>query len=195
MHARAKVPWIALLAGFLMGCGGGSEDAESSDVGGFQELASPKLTPGPIRPRNDDLYPCAQCHAESAEQAAEEGLLEPNLERREVGDPHDVIHFTHDAQHRWCLDCHDAWKRDSLRLAGGTLISLTEESVQLCGQCHGPQYRDWRAGVHGRRLGEWESTGEKTNYRCVNCHDPHSPQIKPIQPQPAPLPPGGRHGH
>ena len=34
------------------------------------------------------------------------------------------------------------------------------ESYVLCGQCHGEKLRDWRAGVHGRRTGQWN--GHKT---------------------------------
>ena len=55
-----------------------------------------------------------------------------------------------------------------LRLANGTLVPF-EESYRLCGQCHGDKYRDWRAGVHGRRVGSWN--GEKQYLLCVHCHD------------------------
>ena len=189
------LPWLTCVVVLMSGCDRNTEEVFYTSDHELTEARAPKLIPMPMRPRTEDLYPCGQCHATSAEQAAEEGLLEPNLERREMTDPHEVVTFTHDAEHRWCLDCHDVWDRDSLRLASGERIRLQDESVRLCAQCHGPQHRDWKVGVHGRRLGEWHTGGQKKNYRCVNCHDPHSPQIKPIKPQPAPLPPGGRHGH
>jgi len=43
-------------------------------------------------------------------------------------------------------------------------------SYELCGQCHGDKYRDWKVGVHGKRTGMWN--GKKTYYLCVNCHNP-----------------------
>jgi ferredoxin len=69
-----------------------------------------------------------------------------------AGDMHDEIVLKHDEEHRWCLDCHDASDRDALHLASGEPVPF-EESYRLCGQCHGEKYRDWRAGVHGRRTG------------------------------------------
>ena len=41
-----------------------------------------------------------------------------------------------------------------LHLASGERVPF-DESYRLCGQCHGEKQRDWRAGVHGRRTGEW----------------------------------------
>ena len=52
----------------------------------------------------------------------------------------------------WCLACHDAKNRDKLHLVNGDLIDFTE-SYRLCGQCHGTNYRDWKAGIHGKRIG------------------------------------------
>ena len=72
-------------------------------------------------------------------------------------DAHDDIVLRHDEEHRWCLDCHDAANRDRLHLASGELVPF-EELYRVCGQCHGEKYRDWRAGVHGRRIGEWNGT-------------------------------------
>ncbi|MGC3998647.1 MAG: hypothetical protein QM767_14770 [Anaeromyxobacter sp.] len=121
-------------------------------------------------PFSEGIFPCSQCHGKDQP---------PNPERREL-----VFHdeqqsvFAHDAEHRWCLDCHDAKNRDVLRLASGEAVPFTE-SYRLCGQCHGDKYRDWRAGVHGKRVGCWD--GEKTYFLCVNCHNPHTPRFKGIQ--------------
>ena len=73
-----------------------------------------------------------------------------------------------------------------LRSASGEPIKF-EESYKLCGQCHGEKYRDWKAGVHGKRTGEWN--GRKTYLLCVNCHDPHSPKFKSMTPMPPPVRP------
>jgi len=128
-------------------------------------------------PFSEDMFPCSECHAD----------LEVNRERRELEDFHDDIVFEHDAENRWCLDCHDAQNRDKLHLANGDLLDFTE-SYKLCGQCHGPKLRDWRAGDHGKRTGEWD--GKKEYLLCAHCHDPHSPKIKPSEPLPPPVSPG-----
>lgn len=123
--------------------------------------------------------PCSGCHDED---------MEPDPERREL-ETHDDIVLKHDEKHRWCLDCHDTQNRDKLRLASGKLIDFTE-SYRLCGQCHGAKYRDWRAGIHGRRTGYWDSTRGAKQYRlCVHCHYAHAPAFKPIPPESPPRPP------
>src|SRR6266545_4897618 len=86
-----------------------------------------------------------------------------------------------------CMECHKDQKdptrrelglHDVLRLASGATVPFTE-SYRLCGQCHGDKFRDWRAGVHGRRVGMWD--GPKTYLLCVSCHNPHSPAFKGVK--------------
>jgi hypothetical protein len=129
----------------------------------------------PPPPFSEGVFPCTDCHDNKE--------LKPNRTRRELKDAHDDIVLKHDEEHRWCLDCHDADNRDRLHLASGQPVPF-EESYQVCGQCHGEKYRDWRAGVHGRRSGYWN--GEKTYLLCVHCHSPHQPRFKAIAPKPAP---------
>lgn len=126
----------------------------------------------PPPPFSDGIFPCSFCHAD----------LKTNRTRRVVDDHSDIV-LKHDEEHRWCLDCHDADNRDFLHLASGERVPF-EESYRICGQCHGEKYRDWRAGVHGRRTGQWN--GQKGYLLCVNCHSPHQPRFKPMAPQPAP---------
>jgi hypothetical protein len=112
--------------------------------------------------------------------------MTPNRTRRVLADMHTEIELRHDEQHRWCLDCHDAENRDFLHLANGDRVPFSE-SYQVCGQCHGEKYRDWQAGVHGRRVGEWN--GRKSYLLCPHCHNPHQPRFKALAPKPAPKPP------
>jgi len=130
----------------------------------------------PPPPFSEGIFPCSDCHAD----------LEVNRERRKLTDMHEEIVLKHDEQHRWCLDCHDADDRDSLHLASGEKLPF-EESYRLCGQCHGEKARDWRAGVHGRRTGQWN--GPKRYLLCAHCHDPHKPRFPALEPRPAPRPP------
>jgi hypothetical protein len=130
----------------------------------------------PPPPFSDGIFPCSACHAS----------MKVNRARRPLNDMHADIVLAHDAEHRWCLDCHDAENRDMLHLASGERVSF-DESYRLCGQCHGEKYRDWRAGVHGRRTGDWN--GHKAYLLCANCHNPHQPHFKAIEPKPAPVRP------
>jgi hypothetical protein len=132
--------------------------------------------PVPPPPITEGYFPCSECHGE----------MELNTERRELEMMHDDIELAHGPESRWCLDCHNPDDRDKLRLVSGQLIDFSE-SYLLCGQCHGPKLRDWRAGVHGKRTGEWNGT--KEYLLCAHCHDPHSPRFKPMAPEPPPVKP------
>jgi hypothetical protein len=184
--------WAAALAAATgaTGCHGGDADgasdapavfvrvpAVSSTVPGAQRSTT-TLVEVPPPPFSEGVFPCSECHALPD--------LPPNRVRRALVDAHDDIVLAHDAEHRWCLDCHDATDRDSLHLASGDLVPFAQ-SYTLCGQCHGEKARDWRAGVHGRRTGFWN--GRKEYLLCVHCHDPHAPRFKALAPMPAPLRP------
>ncbi len=136
--------------------------------------AAAQLFPVAPPPFSEDVFPCSQCHS-------------PGDKVNRTPHPvefHENIVLHHDEKNRWCLDCHDARNRDMLHLADGRLIPFTE-SYRLCGQCHGPTLRNWKAGEHGKRTGSW--SGDKQYLLCANCHSPHSPHFKPIPPKPAPL--------
>ena len=153
----------------------GKEEALAGLDGGGSGSTS-ALFPVPAPPFTEGLFPCMECHES----------LPPNPERRVLEGMHSDIVFQHDAEHRWCLDCHDANDRNQLRLASGALVPFTE-SYRLCGQCHGTQYRDWRSGIHGKRTGYWD--GSKRYLLCVHCHNPHSPRFASLQPLPPPIRP------
>lgn len=61
------------------------------------------------------------------------------------------------------------------------------ESTPLCGSCHGPTYRDWDAGVHGRTSGNWDPKSKTCQRQpCVACHNPHNPHFEPQKSAPGP---------
>jgi hypothetical protein len=168
----------ALSLFLLLACSPGTADramvvATSSEV----PVAEPTEFHVPPPPFSEGVFPCSDCH---------NGELPTRTKRRTLRVAHQEIVLQHDEQNRWCLDCHDVEDRDVLHLASGERISF-EESYRLCGQCHGDKYRDWRAGVHGRRSGQWD--GEKQYLLCVHCHNAHSPRFQPIPPEPTPIPP------
>lgn len=131
----------------------------------------------PPPPFSEGIFPCSDCHSD----------MDPDPTRRELEEHTEIAEsFNHASDQRWCLDCHNPDDRDKLRLASGALISF-EESYLLCGQCHGTIFRDWKAGVHGKRTGEWN--GKKIYRLCVHCHSPHTPKFKPLAPLPPPTRP------
>jgi hypothetical protein len=162
--------------------GGGFAPAQAGTVAAVPRSSPPLRVEVPPPPFSEGIFPCSACHAD----------LPVNRTRRELSDMHTDIVLKHDEEHRWCLDCHDAENRDVLHLAGGERLPF-DESYRLCGQCHGEKLRDWRAGVHGRRSGEWN--GHRTYLLCAHCHNPHQPRFAPLEPKPAPVRAGRRTGH
>jgi hypothetical protein len=82
-----------------------------------------------------------------------------------------------------CASCHNpADGYTSLRLANGRPVPFTEV-MQLCAQCHGPQYRDYLHGAHGGMTGFWDLTrGPRTRNNCVDCHASHAPRYPMVRP-------------
>ncbi|MGD0232719.1 MAG: hypothetical protein ABSC19_20595 [Syntrophorhabdales bacterium] len=157
---------IPLVAALLAGMCASASDKQG---GGEFPVSPPPFTPG--------IFPCSSCH---------EGM-EVNTQKRELGE-HTDINLRHAPEALpWCFGCHDAKNRDKLHLVNGDLIDFTE-SYRLCGQCHGTNYRDWKAGIHGKRIGYFAG-GVKTYFLCVNCHNPHDPKFKPLKPEPPPFRP------
>ncbi len=64
---------------------------------------------------------------------------------------------------------------------------LAEKAFEYCGQCHGTIFRDWRAGIHGKRTGFWN--GEKEYWVCLKCHNSHNPKFQKLKPDSPPIKP------
>lgn len=168
------VGWCILAVGGLLAASLPSSPPDTAPKAPAQATVGGELVAVARPPFSDDIFPCSECHSETDEVDRTPRIV----------DFHDTVHFTHDAENRWCLDCHDAQNRDKLKLADGRLLDFTE-SYTLCAQCHGTKFRDWKAGEHGRRTGSW--SGTKQYLLCVHCHDPHSPKFKSMEPMPPPL--------
>ena len=54
-----------------------------------------------------------------------------------------------------CFNCHNETNLTLLQPRDGRELTFAD-SAQLCGSCHGPTYRDWVAGAHGRISGYWD---------------------------------------
>lgn len=120
-------------------------------------------------------FDCNSCHE----------LFEPPLEiPKLIAEHEDIVVHHEDAM--TCYTCHSRTNRDMLNDIYGTEVAFGE-SENICRRCHGPHYRDWKLGIHGRVMGYWDKTkGSSTNRTCVSCHDPHAPKFPAIKPSPKP---------
>ena len=161
--------------------GGKSETNVASDV-----LVDPEYyTKEPVRQswkapivkHADYTYNCNDCHKH----------FETSIDRGELT-AHKNIELNHGIVTS-CLKCHSTTNREKLLDLNQNEIPFAQ-SEKNCYQCHGPIYRDWESGVHGRMSGFWDaSKGDKGKLSCVECHDPHSPQFPAMKPAPAPADP------
>ena len=127
-----------------------------------------------VVPRKDELffYPCDQCHA----------AMEANPEIRKLDTAHHA-EIDHGRGRIWCLSCHDLENRNFLKTLLDEPVDFDEAYI-VCGGCHSSQHKDWVFGAHGKRVAAWQ--GERTQYNCAHCHDPHDPAIEARAPEPGP---------
>ena len=120
-----------------------------------------------------EMLPCTDCH----------GDQKPNLQERKLTEEHTAIVLKHGGGQFWCTTCHNQTITDNLTSFKGVPIDF-DRSYRLCGQCHFERQKDWFFGGHGKRIGNWN--GERQLQLCVECHNPHDPQIQPLKPNPPP---------
>jgi hypothetical protein len=119
------------------------------------------------------MVSCATCHdTRKPDFATNDAAL---LDEFHMG-----MKYQHGAQ--TCMSCHHPEDYNSLRLADGRSLDFTQ-SMQLCAQCHGPQYRDYQNGSHGGMTGYWDlKQGPRERNHCIDCHDPHHPKYPQLMP-------------
>jgi hypothetical protein len=151
-----------------------------------RQIVAPKdIDPSPrFKPMGDDAVKvisvferkCMDCHR---------SLVDNTTPRTDVNHYHETVNMDHGLNGR-CVNCHDQKDRNQLVLRDGETIGFSE-STTLCSNCHGPAYRQWQRGVHGKTLGYWDANqGESRKLQCVECHNPHSPHYNPMAPLPGP---------
>ena len=118
---------------------------------------------------------CSLCH---------DGF-EGNMTEEALQDQHKDIKFDHGLNLR-CLNCHNPKNADTFVNHDGSAIPGDKPTL-LCAKCHGPHYREWQLGVHGRVNGYWDAKyGKQKKLDCIQCHNPHHPRFQPIVPEPTP---------
>ncbi|MBL0085439.1 MAG: hypothetical protein IPP44_01800 [Ideonella sp.] len=131
-----------------------------------------------VKPRSAKMNLLAQCSTACHNGTYPKGFPKDNrpvpIPTMEAMFP-DAKDFQHGRGRIWCLDCHHSTKRNMFVDHFGDPISFDQPQL-LCGKCHGDKLRDWRDGIHGKRIGEFTSTGKKRWFTCTECHSPHNVQ-------------------
>ncbi|MBL8534989.1 MAG: hypothetical protein JNL33_14145 [Betaproteobacteria bacterium] len=131
-----------------------------------------------VKPRSEKLMFYSQCGTACHNGVMPKGFPKDNrpvpIPTMEAMVP-DVKNLQHGRGRIWCLDCHHKTQRNKLVDHFGEPISIDQPQL-LCGKCHGDKLRDWRDGIHGKRIGEFTSEGKKRWFVCTECHNPHNVQ-------------------
>ena len=171
--------FFALALWFLLGSGSAApEIPETPPIAPGDVSAEPLrriLTDPPRVEIGGYAQRCSDCHA----------LFESPPEPVGALRQHENVVLDHGLNDR-CLNCHSTRDRDRLVLHGEREIGY-DDVVQLCAKCHGPTFRDWERGIHGKTLGSWDvGSPELRRLVCTECHDPHAPAFSSIPPLPGP---------
>ena len=129
--------------------------------------------------RGSFAFRCSECHTDFDSLPTANN---PQGEHAAI-----MARFNH-GRNLYCLNCHNQTNRNSFVDDIGREIP-GDQSGRLCSKCHGPMYRDWEEGIHGRQDGHWDAKfGVRTKLQCIQCHDPHLPGFPLMAPDPAPAP-------
>jgi hypothetical protein len=195
MHIRTStvltvvpVAFLAMAVGFVRNAG--SKPAQAAPI----PLVDPKfIDPAPSRVSIAEFlrkggdasdYDCYVCHERNKPLKlrfdADNNVIVPK-------EHNDIVmgHGGHKRNNN-CFNCHDETNLELLQTRDGRQLKLAD-STPLCGSCHGPTYRDWEAGVHGRTSGSWNpKAADRSRLGCTSCHNPHAPPFPSRQPAPGP---------
>jgi hypothetical protein len=179
MRITITVLFLLLTAWFGLGSGAGSVDRPERPVVAPEDIdraAGRKIMGDPPQSIvGGQTMSCDSCH----------GIFDSGLEESEVRNQHLEIKLEHGLNAR-CYNCHSRENRNHLILPGDVEIGFSEVQ-RLCASCHGPTFRDWSAGIHGKSRGSWEmDSPERSLMLCTECHDPHHPAMRPMAPLPGP---------
>jgi hypothetical protein len=199
-NALRRLGMIFVGASLALGCGKwtqttqNAEAIQASAVPGDDEEGQPIETfstqirrPPPIRGVATSMQghhgsqvtlQCSSCHSVRPSNP-------DNSKSSEMDEFHQQLRISHGDLR--CVGCHNPNDQyASLRLADGRPVAF-EDSMTLCAQCHGPQYRDYLKGAHGGMTGYWDlSRGGRERNHCQHCHDPHVPNYPKFIPVAAP---------
>ena len=111
-------------------------------------------------------YACTNCHSVTLDELKATSTTFPHGDIK-------LFHAGFDTMN--CLTCHNQESFDDLRSTTNKKIDF-DSSYKLCSQCHSSQFKDWKGGAHGKRIGGW--VPPRVSKTCVECHNPHSPSFE-----------------
>jgi hypothetical protein len=152
----------------------------------FLETTPWRRTYADLVKAKEDLsdYDCYGCHEKNKPPPIRYDANQKIIVPKEHSD---IVmgHGSHD-RNNLCWNCHNEQNLLTLQSRDGREVKF-DNIPALCGSCHGPTYRDWEAGAHGRTSGAWDhSKPEFSRLSCANCHNPHAPHILTREPAPGP---------
>lgn len=132
------------------------------------------LPTGAVDARGEPIsVACVTCHSLRRPAALPEKMSD-------LDEFHQGLSFRHGALA--CGSCHVVGDQDRLHKADGATVPM-RDAIELCAQCHGPQYRDYQRRSHGGTNGRWDaSKGPSVRNHCLDCHDAHAPKFLPSTP-------------
>jgi len=154
----------------------------------FLDLATARRSYADLIAAKEDLsdFDCYACHEKGKPPPLRFDTNQVLIVPKEH--PDIVMHHGSHERNNNCYNCHNESNLELFQTKDKRELKLSD-SVPLCGSCHGPTYRDWEAGVHGRTSGYWDrALGSIDRKQCVNCHNPHSPKFPGHKPAPGPHP-------
>ena len=182
------VVFLALAAGFLLKAWGQPAALPPIPLVDpeFLKTATVRVSYSELVKAGEDVsdFDCYGCH----EKGKPPTLRFDDKHMLVIPDEHKDIVMAHGRNNRnnLCTNCHDENNLERFQTRDGRELKFSE-SPELCGSCHGPTYRDWEAGAHGRTSGYWNrDLGPITRKACVSCHNPHSPKFPGRPPAPPP---------
>jgi hypothetical protein len=108
-------------------------------------------------------YACIECHTKPLKQ----------MQSKDLKKAHWNIRVKHaDSNTMNCATCHSSTNMNDLHSLTGAKIDFNK-SYKLCSQCHTKEFKDWKGGAHGKKIGGWAPP--RASLTCVNCHNPHNP--------------------
>ena len=152
----------------------------------FLESTPWRQTYADLKKAKEDLsdYDCYACHEKNKPPPIRFDANQKIIVPKEHADI-EMGHGSHD-RNNLCYNCHNEQNLLTYQVRDGRELKF-DNIPPLCGSCHGPTFRDWEAGAHGRTSGFWDRTkGEITRLSCANCHNPHAPKIPTRPPAPGP---------
>jgi uncharacterized CHY-type Zn-finger protein len=185
-----SVAFLALAAAFTTGVWGKQEKRAPIPLvdTNFLDKATARRSYADLAKAKEELsdFDCYACHEKGKPPVIRFDTNQNIIVPKEHSDV--VMHHGTHERNNNCFNCHNETNLTLLQTRDKHEVTFAN-SQMLCGSCHGPTYRDWEAGVHGRTSGYWNrAVGDIDRKLCVNCDNPHAPKFPGRQPAPGPHP-------